>query len=140
MDQWFFIDSRTRGSANFGWLSDSGKTKIWKVPADSPGLVSYISARVTNPELMAAQGICVVSGPGSFSSIRNGTLVANLLARIHNLPLVGINADDAYDLKMLAKSLSKRKAVNYVAPVYDQEPNITTSNSPLIMGRRGIKS
>ena len=125
MERWFFIDSRTRGSANFGWLTDTGDSKIWNVPADSPGLVSYISSHVSNSELSKAKGVCVVSGPGSFSAIRNGTLVANLLARIYSLPLVGIDADDAEDLKALSKSLPKRKPISYVAPVYDQGPNIT---------------
>jgi hypothetical protein len=125
MPKWLFIDSRTRGSANFGWLTDSAKPKIWKVPADSPGLVSYISSRVSNSDLAEAKGICVVSGPGSFSSIRNGTLVANLLARIYGLPLVDVTAHEADDMSALVKSLSKRKPVEYVAPVYDQEPNIT---------------
>lgn len=123
--QWLFIDSRTRGSAGFGWLTDSASMKIWQVPAEAPGLVSFISRHVSGTELAKADGVCVVSGPGSFSSIRNGTLVANLLARIYGLPLYGIEAPEAEDLKALAVSLPKRKAVAYVAPIYDQEPNIT---------------
>jgi len=125
MEKWFYIDSRARGSASFGWLPGSGKPKIWKVPADSPGLASYMASRVDNSELAEAKGVCVVSGPGSFSAIRNGTLVANLLARIYGLPIVGVDAKDADDLNALAKSLPGREPVDYVAPVYDQEPNIT---------------
>lgn len=123
--RWLFINSRTRGSASFGWLADSAAMKIWKVPAEAPGLVSIISRHVSGSELAKADGVCVVSGPGSFSSIRNGTLVANLLARIYRLPLYGIKAEEAEDLRALVVSLPKRKPVRYVAPVYDQEPNVT---------------
>lgn len=125
MKKWLYIDSRARGSACFGWLSDSGKPKLWNVPADTPGLVSAISRKIKISDLAQAQGICVISGPGSFSSIRNGTLVANLLARIYGLPLYGLEAKDADDFVALVATLEKRQASDYVAPIYDQEPNVT---------------
>jgi tRNA A37 threonylcarbamoyladenosine modification protein TsaB len=73
------------------------------------------------------KGVCVVSGPGTFSLIRSGVLVANLLARLLNKPLVGIESSKASNLELLASTLdSMRLPPNaYVAPVYDREPNIT---------------
>lgn len=72
-------------------------------------------------------GICVVRGPGSFSAIRTGVLYANLLSRLLRLPLFSISAEEAADLRRVAKRLEygALRSASYVAPVYDREPNIT---------------
>lgn len=76
-----------------------------------------------------ADGICVVSGPGSFSAVRGGVLLANLLARLFGKPLVGVTADDARDQGLLINALESGAYApsGYVAPVYDTEPNITVA-------------
>ncbi len=51
-------------------------------------------------------GIIVVKGPGSFTAIRTGVLIANVLARILRVPLNGASA-------------------GMVLPEYISEPNIT---------------
>ncbi|MHB8830876.1 MAG: hypothetical protein ACYC44_02075 [Patescibacteria group bacterium] len=125
MAKYFFIDTRSRDSARFGWLDEKGGQKIWPTQSGYSGLMSSVSLKVKQADLAKAKGVCVVAGPGSFSSIRTGTLVANLLARIYNLPLLAVKALEADDLTVLASSLPKRRPTNYVAPIYDQEPNIT---------------
>lgn len=77
--------------------------------------------------LEACQGICVVSGPGSFSSIRIGVLYANLLSRLLRLPLVGVSVEEAAERVALMQRLKNHVPTfaTYVAPVYDMEPNIT---------------
>lgn len=80
------------------------------------------------------EGVCVVSGPGSFSAVRTGVLYANLLSRLKKVPLVGVTVEEAADLPSLARKLEasswKSKAVDYVAPVYEAEPNITLPKNP----------
>jgi tRNA A37 threonylcarbamoyladenosine modification protein TsaB len=75
----------------------------------------------------ACQGICVVSGPGSFSSIRVGVLYANLLSRLLRLPLVGVSVEETAERVALMQRLKNHvpTSATYVAPVYDMEPNIT---------------
>lgn len=125
MHRWLFIDTRSRDTATFGWLDDQGRLTSYPVVPGTPGLVSGLAKKIKQSDMGEARGICVVAGPGSFSSIRMGTLVANLLARIHGLPLYGVEAQDAEDPSSLVRSLAQRRPSEYVAPVYDREPNIT---------------
>lgn len=129
MVRYFFIDTRSRDAARFGWLDEKGGSKLWPTQPGSSGLISSVSLKVKQKDLAKAQGICVVAGPGSFSSIRTGTLVANLLARIYKLPLIAVEASEVDDLETLASSLNKRRPISYAAPIYDQEPNITMKKS-----------
>lgn len=78
-------------------------------------------------ELASLRGICVVAGPGSFSAVRGGVLMANLLGRLLGKPLVGVSREDAENLSKLRRSLFAQAFTPqpYVAPVYDAEPNIT---------------
>ena len=125
MAKYFFIDTRSRDSARFGWLDEKSGPKIWPTQSGYSGLISSVSLKVKPTDLAKAKGVCVVAGPGTFSSIRTGTLVANLLARVYNLPLLAIKAPEADDLMALTSSLPKRRPTGYAAPIYDQEPNIT---------------
>jgi len=125
MSRYFFIDTRSRDAARFGWLDEKGGSKLWPTQPGSSGLISSVSLKVKQTDLAKAKGVCVVAGPGSFSSIRTGTLVANLVARIYKLPLIAVKAPEVEDLEVLARSLNKRRPISYAAPIYDQEPNIT---------------
>jgi tRNA A37 threonylcarbamoyladenosine modification protein TsaB len=79
--------------------------------------------------LFSAEGVCVVAGPGSFSSVRTGVLYANLLSRLLRIPLVGVTVEEASDLDALSRRLLDTRysklETRYVAPIYDAEPNIT---------------
>jgi len=75
-------------------------------------------------------GIIVVRGPGSFTSLRIGMVVANTLAWSIKIPVVGIKLNEYDDLKNLAEIsqllMSKAKKNYLVEPWYCKEPNITT--------------
>ncbi len=124
--RWLFLDTHVRGQAVFGWLAEE-KAAVWTYEGRGNGLLSALARRCAPRDIAAAQGICVVSGPGPFSAIRIGVLVANLMARTFGLPLHAVAADQAVDLQKLAASLARQEvpAVQYAAPVYDSEPNIT---------------
>ena len=86
-----------------------------------------MSAKIKTAELSQAQGVCVVTGPGPFSSIRLGVLAANLISRTCGLPLYAVDSQAASDRKKLGNDLAQGTVprVEYAAPVYDSEPNIT---------------
>lgn len=102
------------------------------VTARSGALLVLLASKIGLTRLKKTEGVCVVSGPGSFSSVRGGVLVANLLARFLKKPLVGILAPQAEDLPALYARLHAHEipAQAFVAPVYDAEPNITLPRHP----------
>ena len=93
-----------------------------------PGATVFAIASFFSPtDVERAHGVCVVAGPGSFSAIRGGVLIANLLARLHDKKLYGLSKDEASDLTAVRERLTDGQlpSAPYVAPVYDAEPNIT---------------
>lgn len=127
---WVFIDTTIAGTCRFGVLAEHG-TGIRTVAARSGSLLPLLSSKVGLSALKNTDGICVVSGPGSFSSVRGGVLIANLLSRLLKKPLVGVSVVEARDLGALFEQLRKRDILSqpFVAPIYDAEPNITVKTS-----------
>lgn len=128
---WLFIDTATAGEFRCGTV-DVHASRIRTVKGRVRGLLVMLDRLFPKKDLSRLDGICVVHGPGSFSSVRGGVLVANLLARLFRKLLVGVSVDEANDLGRLAANLgTKRLSPSaYVMPTYDQEPNITMSSCP----------
>lgn len=123
---WLFIDTTRTGICRFGMLEPDGSGVITRAfKADR--LLTHIAQRIGLEALQRTMsGVCVVAGPGSFSAVRSGVLVANLLARFLHTPLIGISVTEAQDLGSVAQHLEGLKQMaTFVAPVYDAEPNIT---------------
>jgi len=116
----FFIDTHESGRFSFGWIGE--RPKIWDREGRTRNLIYQITRQIKLNELKKADGICVVKGPGSFSSIRTGVLAANLLARTLKLKLYSLPASQG---KIKAADLKSLKPQVFVAPEYDREPNIT---------------
>jgi tRNA threonylcarbamoyladenosine biosynthesis protein TsaB len=77
-------------------------------------------------KLKQIKTIGVVSGPGTFTSIRIGVVLANTLAYATGIPLVGIKKDEFKTVKELVqKIISNKKFHKLVLPLYDREPNIS---------------
>lgn len=123
---WVYIDTSVAGECRFGTVAATN-IDVKEVKTRSNGLLPLLSRAVSRKAFSRIKGVCVVAGPGSFSSIRDGVVTANLLARLFRKPLVGVTVDDAKDLTTLASRLEKGKLdpVSFVAPIYDAEPNIT---------------
>lgn len=121
---WLFLDSHERGNSHLGWL-DGSRPRIKTITGSSGRLLNELAKQ--RKQLDAADGVCVVSGPGSFSSVRTGVLYANLLSRLLRIPLVGVTVEEASDLRALSVKLqaTSYKPASYIAPIYDAEPNIT---------------
>ncbi len=124
---WVFIDARAPGVFRIGCLIQVGKHRIETIEARSHELLSEIVRRIGQKKLAAAEGVCVVEGPGSFTTVRTGVLLGNLLARLFQKSLVSVSSLEAEDLDRLFDKLSQNQfvATRLVLPVYDAEPNIT---------------
>lgn len=120
---WLFLDSARPDRFRVGMIGPL--TRVRTVRGRTHRLLPAIFSSVSSKELQQVEGVCVVKGPGSFSAVRTGTLIANLLARLVKKPLVGVSVEDAEDLTALAGRLKRFTREKYVAPVYDAEPNIT---------------
>lgn len=70
-------------------------------------------------------GIIVVTGPGSFTSVRIGCVIANTLAQVLKIGIYGAHADKLNSDQLIIKAIKKIKKNRYVLPFYDREPNIT---------------
>ena len=90
-------------------------------------VVALLASFAPRTRIRAMSGICVVAGPGPFSAIRSGVLVANILSRVYHMPLYGVSTEEGKNLDILRDRLNRGviPASPYVAPVYDAEPNIT---------------
>ncbi len=126
--EWLFIDTHIPGQSRLGWLSLDARSQVRSYNARATTLLRRLFSQ-ERVRLEGCQGICVVAGPGSFSSIRTGVLYANLLARLLGKPLVGvrIDQDQTKTLAGICQALKEKRVSEevYVAPVYDAEPNIT---------------
>ncbi|MFA5935836.1 MAG: hypothetical protein WC787_03215 [Patescibacteria group bacterium] len=126
---WLFIDTSVAGAGRVGIL-DGLTIQVKGIVGRSGALLPAI-AKIGSSRLKNVRGVCVVSGPGSFSSVRAGVLIANMLARLLRVPLVGVSVREADDLTNLSDRLSRQDVSpqSFVAPVYDAEPNITMSRA-----------
>lgn len=82
--------------------------------------------------LKKLNGVIVITGPGSFTSLRIGLASANTLGYVLNIPVIGISLkelkreNDLLEMvKKGIKKLKKQKSFKIVLPYYGQEPNIT---------------
>ncbi len=123
--EWVFIDTHLPRQSRLGWLRGDGRTRVRTYQGRPLLLLKQLFK--DRGRLEASAGICVVAGPGSFSSIRIGVLYANLLARLLGKPLRGIRVNEAIDLALVYEGCveSAYAGATYVAPIYDAEPNIT---------------
>lgn len=67
-------------------------------------------------------GIAVVLGEGSFTGTRLATTVANMMAFVKQIPVVGVAAHDSDD--HIIGALEKKEAGMYMTPEYSGEPTM----------------
>ena len=88
-----------------------------------PSVISLLaSQKATSSDL---RGIAVVSGPGSFSSLRVGVTLANTFAYALRIPIIGLESGMEISAKEIEKKITKKKKIAFVLPKYGKEPNIT---------------
>ncbi len=126
---WIFIDTSKPGSFRAGPLTEGNLPKTQEGRGKS--VLTALAKKVPRASFQNMDGICVVAGPGSFSAVRTGVVLANLLSRLFKLPLVPVRTEDAEDLSSLRVKLEEGRfpTETYVAPLYDKEPNITLKSN-----------
>lgn len=129
--KWLFIDTTKAGEYRVGFLRP-GKSRVSPGQGRSNRYLPALSKLAKEADWARIDGVCVVRGPGSFTAVRTGVLIANLLARLRRKPLVGVTAEDAQDLDSLAERIAHGflPSAGYVAPAYGAEPNITLPKTP----------
>lgn len=126
---WLFLDTHAPGEAYFAILEEGKLPRVIKVEGRTTGLLPKLAKILGTKGINTIKGVCVVAGPGSFSSVRSGVLDANMIARLLDVPLVGVTVEESHDLPVFShKLLSTHYSLltsHYIAPIYDKEPNIT---------------
>ncbi len=123
---WLYINTARPSQFELGTLAP-GQIRIQTSDGRSHAILLKLANQKITKDLKNLDGICVVAGPGSFSAIRTGVLIANLLSRLWQKPLIGVDLERAQSLEALAEDLAtgRLKSQEYVKPEYDMEPNIT---------------
>jgi tRNA A37 threonylcarbamoyladenosine modification protein TsaB len=111
---WLFIDTHEQGRVRAAWLDGGNVVKRIDKEGRAGILLPLIAKEMARFKIT---GVGVVAGPGSFSAVRSGVLDANLIARLLQVPLLSFRVGEAFD--------PSRTPEEYVAPIYDREPNIT---------------
>ncbi|MBU2236272.1 tRNA (adenosine(37)-N6)-threonylcarbamoyltransferase complex dimerization subunit type 1 TsaB [Patescibacteria group bacterium] len=94
-------------------------------------LLKHISVFLTKRkvETKELEGVVVVTGPGPFTSLRIGVVVANTLGYALNIKIAGIKSTEFNSDDMLVKKgkalLADAKNFQIVEPFYGKAPNIT---------------
>ncbi len=107
-----------------------------KVIAEKSETAQYKQAQKILPliqELLAQVGstlegigtICVVQGPGPFTSTRVGVSTANALSYALDVPIIGIEVTDIDSFPDVVYSQIKKAKKTIIQPVYNQDPSIT---------------
>lgn len=97
----------------------------------SESLLARIDKALSRAGLEVAEVSCigVVTGPGSFTSLRLGLATANALAAARAVPLVAVPAERAASLETMGRLVAERyqagDTVLSVLPHYGKEPTIT---------------
>jgi len=125
---YLFLDTHTTEDFSIAvfsggkWRSQTVRAKYQQSELLLPTIKKFIN-------LKKLRGVAVVSGPGSFSGLRLGIMVANTIAWAKHLSVIGLELrarepwTDWRERAMI--KLIKTKFGRLVAPRYGREPNIT---------------
>ena len=133
----FFLD--TSSSSNLHVAICDGKTVLYEKNIiiknrHSDVLIPKIQQIFQNKKsiikkLKRVRCIAVIKGPGPFSAVRSGVVVANALSYALNIPVVGVKKrSESYQLRDYINDIKKIKRMRqrqFVHPYYGMEPNIT---------------
>ncbi len=72
--------------------------------------------------------IAVVTGPGSFTSSRISTVIANTIAFAKQIPVIPIENPDHLPLDEIINQIDVKKSTPFAIPTYNRPPHITNSN------------
>lgn len=134
-----FINTGKRKKTEFALVSEHGDIFISKFKKDFnekesrkllPGIEKLLKKQKINWKSL--KGIIVVIGPGGFTSLRLGAIIANTLGYVLKIPVVGLpNKNEMSSENLIIEGMEKikrQKEFNLnkvIVPFYGKEPNIT---------------
>ncbi len=123
---WLFIDAARPRAYRVGLLGVR-TVRVRESLGRSHGIVIECMSWLKKLGKEPLHGVCVVAGPGSFTSIRTGVIVGTMIARLRGVSLIGVSCEDAVDLERLRTECfaGTRQPTEHILPLYDAEPNIT---------------
>lgn len=130
-----YINTAERGMINFALIKSSEvfllKRKVGIKQSEKSLSLLDSFLKKNKFKLQDIKKIVVNRGPGSFTSVRLGIVLANTLSFGLKIPLVGI-----YNLEIKKKEeylkLNKLKfSKKFIKPYYDRDPDITKSKKKI---------
>lgn len=76
-------------------------------------------------KLVNLKGLGVFMGPGPFTALRVGIVVANTLAYALNIPVYGFKENEVRNPRKLRNRIEQNKSKVLIRPFYGQLPSIT---------------
>jgi len=119
-------DSMTATIATLTPVGEVVKSREWGAGRQlSVQLPSALDAMLqeSNVGYSDLTGLIVYEGPGSFTGLRIGITIANVIAHEQHIPITGTSGKNWMELGI--KKLKDTKAGSIVMPVYGGEANIT---------------
>jgi len=112
-------------------LFDGEKSKKLKKRGHSDEALATVDLMLRKNKIKTEEiiGIVAVSGPGSFTAVRQGVVIANTLGYLFHAPVVGVKMNEFKTEDELSKigykkiRAAKRGAI--ILPFYGGEPHIT---------------
>lgn len=112
-------------------LFDGEKMKKLKKRGHSDQVLAAVDRLLKKNKIKAEEirGVVAVSGPGSFTAVRQGVVIANTLGYLFNTPVVGVKMSEFKTedelLKIGYKKIGAAKRGSIILPFYGGEPHIT---------------
>ncbi len=69
--------------------------------------------------------VAVVTGPGSFTSSRISTVIANTIAFVKQIPVIPLENPDHLSIDQIATQIDLKKSISFAIPTYNRPPHIT---------------
>lgn len=135
---YLFLDTTEKDFLRLAIFDENGimvkKKKIKKQTRKIKNILPLINSSLKNLDINPCflRGILTVVGPGSFSAVRSGVVIANAFRLACDISLIGIVVQEGYVVEeVIQKNLSKMnqwsKRKNFLLkPFYAKEPNVTT--------------
>lgn len=109
-----------------GPVQAAAKSKIQFHGSDRLLALVDRTIRAAGVKWPSIRSITVVRGPGPFTAVRTGIIVANTLGMLWGIPVSGIIRSGLLTSGELSQlPQPKKRSVKFVRPSYGREPNIT---------------
>lgn len=117
-----FLSAQDINELVIGLIDDHVLVKEKKVSSDPEGFLSEIDGalRKWSVEFNQLDGVIVVRGPGSPTSLRVTVTIANTIGFVRQIPVAGLVNSDQKDASDLITTVSIPDKFEPLAPYYDR--------------------